>query len=69
MRIGEDVGAILVRTDGERGVLRLTGLGLSKEVEDIETGQETREFVLVAIRKGQQATVFGHPSIRMFRRS
>lgn len=47
MGIGEEVGAILVRTDGKDGTLRITGSGLVKEVEDIETGLETKDLILV----------------------
>lgn len=69
MTISEDVGAILVKTDGRDGALRITGHGLPKGVQDIETGLVMKELVLVAIRPDQQRTVFGHPSMRMFRRS
>lgn len=69
MTIGEDVCAILVRTDGRDGTLRITGHGLPKGVQDIETGLNAKELVLVAMRPDQQWTVFGSPSMRMFRRS
>lgn len=69
MVIGEEVGAILVRTDGNDGTLRITGSGLVKEVEDIDTGLERKDLILVAIWPNQQRTVFGNPSMRMFRRS
>lgn len=69
MTIGEDVVAILVRTDGQDGALRITGSGLPKGVKDIETGLDTKELILVAVRSDHQRTVFGHPSMRMFRRS
>lgn len=69
MTIDEDVGAILVKTDGRDGTLRVTGHGLPRGFEDIETGLDTKELVLVVMKSDQQRTVFGHPSMRMFRRS
>lgn len=69
MTIGDDVGAILVRTDGREGTLRITGPGLRKGVKDIETGLGTMQLVLVTMRSDQRTIIFGQPSMRMFRRS
>jgi hypothetical protein len=69
MEIGDDVVAILVRTDGSVGTLRITGPGLHNGVKDIQTGLGTRQLVLVAVRSDQRRIIFDHPSMRMFRRS
>lgn len=69
MTIGDDVGAVLIRTDRGEGTVRITGPGLRKGVKDIETGLGTMQLVLVAMRSDQRIVIFGQPSIRMFRRS
>lgn len=70
MLIGDDVGAILVRTDGSVGTLRITGSNLPNGVKDIETGPGiTRQLVLVVLRSDQRIIIFDNPSLRMFRRS
>lgn len=72
MEIGDDVVAILVRTDRGIGTLRITGPagpGLPNGVKDIQTGLSTRQLVLIAVRQDQRRVIFEHPSMRMFRRS
>jgi hypothetical protein len=63
------VVAILIRDDESIGTLRITGPGLPNGVKDIQTGLDTKQLVLVAVRSDQRRIIFDHPSIRMFRRS
>jgi hypothetical protein len=63
------VVAILIRDDESIGTLRITGSGLPNGVKDIQTGLDTKQLVIVAVRSDQRRIIFDHPSIRMFRRS
>ena len=63
---GDEIAAVLLKSDGKRGFLRLIGDGVPSGVKDITT-EEDSDFILAVIRPGQQATCLGLTT-RVFRR-
>lgn len=62
------VGAILVKTDGEKGAVRITGRHVLNGVKDFETGKQKTEVILITLQEGQEVTLWGHPTVRLFHR-
>lgn len=66
--MAENVGAVLLRTDGKRGALRLRGSDISGGVKDFVTERTKDEYWLIVIADGQRLTCLGNPAIRILRR-
>lgn len=62
-----DVSGVLVKTRGDAGAVRTTGI--SSEDENIETGPLIKSrYYLLVVKEGQSCALLGKPSVRLIRR-
>ena len=62
-----DVSGVLVKTRGDAGAVRTTGI--SSEDENIETGPQIKlRYYLIVVKDGQSCALLGKPSVRLIRR-